>query len=218
MTATVAFNAQVKVSGAAVVMTGEATTFVSGKTYQVTNTAKRIVDPATAVVVKDNGVTVAAANILSFDFLFGQVTFIPAYTPTTPITIDGAYLPTASIAECKSVEFSVMGTLVDVTSFDSGGSRRKMLALVDVSGMLARLALPLDDLDPVTGGTQSIDAWFKAGTARLIDVLFATGMRFRCWVLFKDYKVTAQLDGAVEVSVDFEGAAQTAGASFGIGS
>lgn len=212
-----AFNAAVKVSGAAVATTGEATTFVSGKTYQITNTARRILDPSAAVTVKDNGVTVAAANIASIDYLFGQVTFVGGYTVTGPVTMDASYIPTATITEAKAAEFNFAGDLADVTSFDSAGSRRKLLALADISGSLMRLALPLDDLDPVTGGSQTIDGWMKAGTQRLIDVLFTTGIRVRAWVLFKSYKVTAQLAGIIEVTVEFEGAAWTAGASFGLG-
>lgn len=212
-----AFNAQVKISGAAVATTAEAAALVSGKTYQITNTAKRVLDPSVAVTVKDNGVTVAAANILSLDYLFGIVTFVGGYTVTGPVTFDASYLPTTTIAECKAVEFSFAGELPDATSFDSGGSRRKLLTIVDISGSLTRLALPLDDLDGVTGGTQSIDGWLKAGTQRLVDVLFATGFRVRAWVLFKSYKVTGQLTNVVEVTVEFEGAAWTAGAAFGIG-
>jgi len=224
MSATAAFNAQVKVTGAPVVMTAEAMALIATKTYQVTNTAKRIVDPATAVVIKDNGSAVAAANILSFDFLFGTVVVIPAYTPTAPITMDGAYIPTATIGEAKSVDISASGSLADVTSFDSAGSKRKLLTLIDASGSLTRLALPLDDLDGVTAGTQSIDGWMKAGTPRVLDVLWTTGSRWRLWILFKDYKVTAQVDAVVTVSVDFELCAQAgtvagaaAGAAFSIG-
>lgn len=216
MTASASWQAQVKVSGAAVVFTGDATTFVSGKTYQLTNTSHRIVDPATAVVVKDNAVTVAAANILSFDYLFGQVTFVAGYTVTGPVTIDGAYLPTQSVTEAKSVDFTVTINVLDMSSMGVA-NKQKLAGLIDWTGSIGRLALPLDDLDSVTGGVQSLELWRSTGTPRLIDVLFVTGTRVRGWALIKGYKVAAQLEGIIECTVDLEGASQAAGASFGIG-
>lgn len=212
--ATPAFSAQVKVSGAAVAMTAEACSLVSGTTYQVTNTAKRIIDPTAAITVKDAGVAIPAANV-TVDALFGRFTLLSA--PGGAVTVDASYLPTATIAETKGVELNVSADLGDATTFDSGGAKKKQTLLLDITGNLMRLALPLDDLDPVTGGLQTIDSWMKAGTPRLVDVLFTTGFRVRAWVLFKGYKVTGQLAGMVECTVDFEGAANT-NTAFGIGS
>ena len=201
-------------SGTAVAMTAEACSLVSGTTYQVTNAAKRIIDPATAVTVKDAGTPIAAANV-TIDYLFGRFTLASA--PGGAVTVDASYLPTTTIAEAKSVDLNVAVDLVDSTSFDSAGSKRKTAVLLDISGSLMRLALPLDALDGAAGGTQSIDSWLKAGTPRLIDVLFTTGARLRAWVLFKSYKVTGQLAGIIEVTVEFEGASQGGGAAFNTG-
>src|SRR5690606_16541080 len=62
-------------SGNSTSLTDEAMSLVSGKTYQVTDTAKQLLDIGVALVVEDNNVVVSSANIESIDWLFGKVTF-----------------------------------------------------------------------------------------------------------------------------------------------
>lgn len=211
MSSSAAWNASVKISGTPVVMTGEATTLVSGTTYRITNTAKRIIDPATAVVVKDGGTPVTPTAI---DYLFGTVTLGSA--PGGAVTVDGAYVPTAALAEAKSVEMAASLAVLDKSAFGAQ-ARSKMTGLLDFTASIGRLAVPLDDIDPVTGGVQSLDSRMKAGTALLVDWLVDGTNRLRGWFLVKGYKVTGQLEQLVEVTVEFEGSAQAAGATFGIG-
>lgn len=213
--ATAAWQAQVKVSGTSTAMTGEATTSLGGSQYQVTSATKRIIDPTVAVVVKDGGSTVSS-SLYSVDRLFGIVTF-SGYTPTGAVTVDGSYLPTAAIGECTSVSITVTADLADVSVLESQ-AKKKASTLLDWSGSLERLALPLDDLDSGTGGTQSLDSWMKAGTPRLLDVLFTTGARFRGWFVVESYEVSSSVADVVTVSVNVAGAAQGAGAAFSWGS
>lgn len=107
-----------RTSGASTPMTDEACTFISGKTYQITNAAHRILDRATAIVVEDNSVAVSAANIQSIDYLFGRVTFISSYTPTTPITITGAWFATATIAKGRQFTLTETAEGVQNTTFE----------------------------------------------------------------------------------------------------
>lgn len=111
------YVASIKRSGTPTTLTNEACSLVSGKTYQITNTAKRVLDPDTAVVVKGNAVTISAANILSIDHMFGLVTFIPSYTPTTPITISGNYLPMTEVAKANSFTLTQTVETIDETDF-----------------------------------------------------------------------------------------------------
>lgn len=121
------YEAVIRKTGTPVPVTDEATTLVTGKTYRITNAAHRILDPGTTVVVEDNNVAVAAANILNIDYLYGMVTFQAAYTPTGPITITGAYVPTTRV--CGANEWTLTQTAgnVDVTDMceaqDNGGFR-----------------------------------------------------------------------------------------------
>lgn len=207
-----AWQAAVRVSGAAVAATGEATTFLGGKRYQVTNAARRILDPAAALTVRDNGVAVAAANILSLDFLFGIVEFQAAYTVTGPVTLDASWLPTYQVGECRQGSFSLSAELVDASVFESQW-RQRQPTLLDCEGSLQSLRLPVVDIDTVTGGVQSIDSWLKAGTPRLLDVLFASGQRMRAWVLFSGHSIQGEVAGIVTVDVNFQGHSPAAGAA-----
>ena len=80
------YIARIKKTGVATVMTDEAASLVGGQVYQVTNDAKRVIDYATAVVVKDNGVD-HTADVASLDYLSGTITFRVGYTITGPVTI-----------------------------------------------------------------------------------------------------------------------------------
>lgn len=102
--------------GTPTTMTAEPMSLVSGKTYRITAATKRIIDVLTAVTVKGNGVAISASNIESIDFLFGTVTFISAYTPTTPITMDGKYIPTTAIAGARS--FNLTQTMNPINDSD----------------------------------------------------------------------------------------------------
>jgi hypothetical protein len=195
-------------------MTAEACSLVSGTTYRVTNAAKRVLDPATTVTVKDAGTPIAAANV-TIDYLFG--TFTLASGPGGAVTVDAAYIPVYAVADCQAVDVSVAINLADASVLGSS-YKKKLATLLDCSGSLKRLALSIDDIDTVTAGTQSLHSWLMAGTPRLLDVLFTTGQRFRAWVLFKDNKASGSVDGLVELSIDFEGAAQAPAAVCGFGS
>lgn len=108
-----------QVSGSSTLMTADAMTFVSGKTYQVTNAAHRILDRLTAPIILDNAVAVAAANIQSIDYLFGRVTFISSYTPTTPITITAKWFATSIIAKGRSFTLTQTAEAVQNTVFET---------------------------------------------------------------------------------------------------
>src|SRR5256885_1059027 len=64
------YQATLKKPGTSTNSVGEACTLVSGKTYQINNTAHRILDRSFATVVKDNGVN-HNVDVASVDYLFG---------------------------------------------------------------------------------------------------------------------------------------------------
>jgi hypothetical protein len=108
-----------KKGGDPVVMTAEAMSLVSGKTYKITNAAHNVIDIGTAITVLDNAVAVDVDDILNIDYILGQVTFQSAYTPTTPITITGAYLPLTEIAGSRTFTLTQTSTAVDDTDIPS---------------------------------------------------------------------------------------------------
>lgn len=212
--ALVGWSTTIKVSGAAVPLTNEATTALGGGVYQVTNTARRIWDPSAAITVKDGGSPVSS-TLWSFDFLFGKVTF-SGYSPSGAVTVAGSYLPVAAIAEVKQISAQFGGDLLDRTTFDSGGYKQKINGLRDVSGSLVMLSTPLDDIDPVTGGNQTLHAVFLAGTPKLIEMKFGT-MYIRAWLIFSGLEESAAYDGLVESTANFESAPQRLGAAVALG-
>lgn len=111
-----------KISGTSTAMTDEACSLVSGKTYQVTSSSKRILDRNTAIVIKDNAVSVANNNIESIDYLFGRVTFASGYSVTGPVTITNAYWTTAVVAKGRSFTLTQTSEAVQTTTFEEAQS------------------------------------------------------------------------------------------------
>lgn len=120
-------------SGTATTFTASGMTLVTGKTYKMTLATQNIWDRKTAVTILDNAVAVSAANILSIDYLHGQVTFISAYTPTGPITATGKYLPMTQIAGANGFTLTQNANAIDNTDYvvaqTNGGYRTYSIGL-----------------------------------------------------------------------------------------
>jgi hypothetical protein len=111
------YVATLKMIGTPTTMTAEAMSLVSGKTYQVTNAARRNFDLTAALSFSDGGGVIAAANIASVDYLFGRVTFVAGYTPTGSVTVTGTYAPLANIARATGFTLTQTSATVDDTDF-----------------------------------------------------------------------------------------------------
>jgi hypothetical protein len=209
------YVASVKASGTAVVMTGEATTSLGSQRYQVTNTIKRILDPGTALVVKDGGSPIAATGY-TVNYLFGIVTLVSP--PGGAVTIDGAYLPTYTVGEVRGFSFTGSADLADVSTMGTQAIA-KFTTLVDCSGNFNTLRIFNEDIDTGLGGTQNVFTWLKSGTPKLLEVDFGSGTEryLRAWFLFADLEVAAAHDGVVEGTANFQGAQQAGTAQFGTG-
>ncbi len=110
------YNLLIKKGGTPTAMTAEAAALVSGKIYQITNTAKRVISYLDTLTVLDNAVD-HTADVISVDYLTGTVTFAPAYTPTTPITITGTYIPLTVIAKARSASLTMTQTQIDTSDY-----------------------------------------------------------------------------------------------------
>lgn len=115
------YQAKILKAGTTTGMTGEATTFVSGKTYQITAASKRIIDRSVAITVYDNAVD-HTADVESIDYLFGQITFKSTYTITGPVTIDGSYFPTVNIGKARSYTLTQTADPIDTTDFGTAST------------------------------------------------------------------------------------------------
>lgn len=104
-------------SGSATTMTGEACSQIGAtKSYQITDTAKRIMDIDTTTVVLDSASPVAAEDIESIDFLFGIVTFDSSYTVSGAVTITGAYFAKTQVAGTRSFTLTMQSEPIDNTT------------------------------------------------------------------------------------------------------
>ena len=202
-----AHAASVKVAGTPVAMSGEAMSLVSGKTYRVTSSARRVLDPSSSVTVLDNGVSVAASN-RTVDYLFGLVTFAAGYTVAGPVTISGAYLPTMPVAEVREFSISVQGTLSDSTTLDAAGVALKTQTLKDYTASITTLQSALADNDS-GGGTVTVAGIHSAGLPVLVEVGLG-GYLFRGWALVESFEEKGSGDGLVELSVSLTGTGKTA--------
>lgn len=123
----------IKISGTATTMTNEATTTTDDKTYQITNTAKRVIDNTSTLTVKDDGVTVTGYTV---NYLQGTVTFDTA-DETRIITITGKYFPMTVAAYANEASTSKAVDLLEVTPFNTDYKKR-IAGLKSASGTLSQ--------------------------------------------------------------------------------
>lgn len=149
------YAADLKKPGTSTPMTDEPCALVSGKTYRVTNVAKRVLNRAVAVVVEDNNVD-HTADVLEIDYLFGKVTFKPTYTVTGAVSITGAYFPTISIGKATAYTLTQTADAIDTTDFGTaktnGGYRTHTAGLRNVTLEFPAVFNVTDDWDGVLAG------------------------------------------------------------------
>lgn len=192
------YSAKLYRSGTSTSMTAEATTLVTGKTYRITNAAKRMLDPTVAVTVDDGGVPIAAVNIESIDYLHGIIVLDAGYTPGGAVTVDANYLPLSQIADVYTASFSTMRTMLDDTVYEDTTISRKA-GLSDVSGSFA----VYDE------GATAISQLLEDGTVLYLTFM-PTGSgetdHLRARVLLESEDTGAAVDGLVESTYNFVGA------------
>lgn len=113
------YVAVLKKSGTPTTLTAEPAAIVvagAGSIVQITDATKRVLDPATAVVVLDNAVD-HTADVEYIDYLNGKIKYKSAYTPTTPTTVTGKYLPLTQIAKGQSFTLTQTSASIDTSDF-----------------------------------------------------------------------------------------------------
>jgi hypothetical protein len=174
------YLAEIKRVGTPVTFTAEAMSLVSGKTYEIDDATKAIWDRSEATMdILDNGVSVAAADIESIDYLFGRVTFVSSYTPTTPITATGKSFPVSAAGCSNSYTLTMSCDAIDNTCFNTAqandgvriftaGLRTVSLELngifdateVFAADLLARTEVIIE-VDPAGDGSSVARGFFK---------------------------------------------------------
>ncbi len=177
------YLAEIKKVGTPVSFTAEAMTLISGKTYQIDDATKEIWDRSEATMdILDTASSVAAADILNIDYLFGRVTFVASYTPSGAITATGEYFPTAAIGKANSYSMTMTAESIDETDFTTaqGNSGTKIFkpglrsVAVELGGIFdsnenAKIDLRdrlevIIEIDPAGDGSSIARGFFKLVT------------------------------------------------------
>jgi len=197
------YNSTVKITGTPTAMVDEATTnLVPDLVYQITNAARRIVDPDAPIIVKVNAVPVVGT--WSFDFLFGKVTFDAPLVPLAVVTISGNFLPTVDVIESRDFTVSMMRDLADTTVFKANPNRTRLALLKDANGSISHLKALLDDLDP-GGGVLRLYDLFSSATRKVLEVNPGGQTDFwRGWVTFDSQEVATAVADLVNATLNWQ--------------
>jgi hypothetical protein len=200
----------VKVTGTTTAMTDEAMSLVSGKTYRITNAAKRVIDASYGTLtVKDNGVTInPSSSPYTVDFLLGKVTLNAGYTVNGAITITGKYLPLLPVLFCRSASFKRIFDALDDTAFDHAGEQHFVGGEKHAEGELEVLENLGTDLDS-GGDTVTWAALHDNRTMKVIDIeLNSSAKVARAWALFPSLDEEAPAKDLVKRRISWKSASQ----------
>lgn len=211
----------VKISGTPTAMVAEATTeLVADTTFQITNVARRILDPDAALTVLVDAVP-QAATLYTLNHLFGKVTFLAPIGAAAVVTVTGNYLPTLDVIECFEASVQMSRDVVDRTAFkgpaSTDASRQKFALLKTASGSISHMKALLDDLD-AGGGTVKLFEVMANGTRKVLELTLGdSGYAFRAWFLFDQQELSAARDALVDAALSWQSTVDDAGRSvFGI--
>lgn len=206
MAATAGWKARVRVPGVGVALTNEATTANGGRTqYQITNTAKRVLDPQATIVVQTSpdGTTWSAATGFTLNRLTGTVVFQTAQAAGTQIRIQsGTYLPLSTVAGAHGYTWTITAEQLDASDFDglastNGFPSSKLTGQLDASGTLTRW---------YQGDTFFSDALLNA-TVLVLELTpdrSASAPDLLVWALLDKLQLQAAQKGVGDVSVDWQ--------------
>jgi hypothetical protein len=185
-------KAKILAYSAAVSMTAEATTTSDNITYQITNTAKRILCRDCTITVDDGGSP--TVEIYTLDRLTGRVTFGSAVVRV--ITIDGYYLPVTTVANANEYTWSCSADNADSTVFESEFIDRAQ-TIKDFAASISQFYEVSNYFyDLLIGDGQFVLEFYSVGTSSP-DV--------RAWAKIASDEVSGAVDGLIEESLDFEG-------------
>lgn len=206
-------KALVKVSGAGVAFTDEATTKVTANTvYQITNAAKRVWDRVAAIVVEvdadgagGGGYAVAAASTYTVNRLTGTITFNSDQGVDAIVRVDGTYLPLSTAAEGRSYAYELSASYPPRPKFGDSAVVRPDRGLLDITGSIGRW-YSTDDYftDALTAGVPVVLEFYSDSTG---------AFDCRAWAILEKDGIQSVVDGLVEEDVEFVGAADADGRS-----
>lgn len=206
MAASAGYNALIKVSGTATTITDEATTELDAgppQVFQITNAAKRVLDPATAVVIKDDGAVDVTADF-TIDFNAGTVT--SAAGGYTSVTISGKYIPLHTVAQCTVA--TINASVAELDSSELGEAFTKLECGKGTAEVeITRLGAMSDVLD---GGSLTWQSVFDGRTLFLLEAVITSTRIFVGWGRLLGIPSEMPQDGLVSHSLSFKSTSRLA--------
>ena len=154
-------EARLYTTGASTGMVDEATTELTATTFQITDTARRILDDDVAIVVEVTSV-VQDPSTYTIDPNFGVVTFDSSQTGLT-VVITGSYLPRFLVAKLKNVALEDAWDTADSTTL---GDDAEDNTLTIRRAKLTGETLTVDD---VVHTTESLNDIFNSETLGVFE-------------------------------------------------
>jgi len=156
-------KASIKVQSSGVSMTDEPTTGTANLSYQITNSARRILDMNTTLLVEDGGTT--TSENYTVDYLNGRIIFATATARV--ITVTGAYMTPVTVATANTYTVTVNSDALENTPFESS-HRTYQGGLVTGTANLGRYHVS-DDLiiDEILAGNYLIIELFVSATEKI---------------------------------------------------
>lgn len=200
-------RALVRVSGAPVAVTGEATTADGAlRSFTITNPAYRVWDRAAPVAVtrSTDGTTFTAVPAAEYTVnrLSGTVTFATPQAAGTQVRVSASYLPLAAAAEAKEFSYTLAGKQAEVSTFGASYVQRQQVQR-DVTGSLSMWTTADRTFEDALTADRPVVLEFYSDSSAAPD--------FRAWALVSKDDIKAAVDGMAETSVEWEGTPDTEG-------
>ena len=206
MAATAGYLAAISITGTATTMTGEAMADISGganTSFQITDTAKRVVDPATAIVINDLNTGGAWAGTFTINYLTGTVTLSGA--AVGGITITGKFLPVRQIAQAYELDVSLTRNLVETSLLGTEHTQRTS-TLGDISGSVTCYDTGLEQYTDV-----SLASVLQSGVSKVMEINWNGGTNYlKFFAKLESVDASASVDGVQTATASFSMDGQTA--------
>lgn len=204
------FKAIVKKGGSSTPFTDQAMQLVDTNTYQIVDPTKRIWDRDVVPTFEENGIAIPDSEIVSINYLFGEVTF--AGPVTDPVTVSGSYIPTISVAGANSYAINASTSLLDRTDFETartnGGYRVRVHGVKDVNVTIRRF-------DDFSGMFR--DLW-QTNEPVLIEIRPGGDVEtFRGWFVVESDNATGGIEDIETEELTFQADGDGDGKAFGWG-
>lgn len=192
-------KALIKVSGAAVAFTSQATANVGGdnKTYQLSSTALQGLpfSRTGSVTVRTTSGVVPAAQYTIYR-LNGSVVFDTTTLTDSAVTVSGSYLPLTQAAQAREFSYTLGVDNLVVTAFGNNYQDR-VQGVKDANGNFSDWFLDTTYQSMITSSSHYV----------VIDHFHSTGSAFdtRVWAILSGIEITEPVDGAIDESVNWEG-------------